>query len=111
MNDYDNFYSAVTRHMPLQGRFNKFNTESEIRFSKVICKKILRNLQNPVGWFTSKERSLSARSIQMEGPPTEKARRCLIAKRARGTRSSPLVSERSTRRAATSDTGRQRSRK
>ena len=47
----------------------------------------------------------------MEGPTTEKARRCLIAKRARGTRSSPLVVERSARRAATSDTGRQRSRK
>ena len=44
----------------------------------------------------------------MEGPTTEKARRCLIAKRARGTRSSPLVVERSARRAATSDTGRQR---
>ena len=38
-----------------------------------------------------KERSSTGRSFQADGPTTEKALRCIIAKRARGTKSSPLA--------------------
>src|SRR6218665_2262249 len=38
----------------------------------------------------SKERSSTGRSFQADGPTTEKDLRCIIAKRARGTKSSPL---------------------
>jgi len=45
----------------------------------------------------------------VEGPITEKARRCLSAERARGTKSSPRTEERRARREARSETGLQRS--
>ena len=45
----------------------------------------------------------------MERPITEKARRCLSAERARGTKSSPRAEERKARREARSETGLQRS--
>src|SRR6218665_503092 len=59
----------------------------------------------------SKERSSKGRSFHADGPTTEKALRCIIAKRARGTKNSPLAAERSTRRAVKTDTGQQRSRR
>src|SRR6218665_290030 len=40
------------------------------------------------------------RSFHADGPTTEKALRCIVSKLARGTKSSPLAAERSTRRAA-----------
>ena len=54
------------------------------------------------GWAISKERSSNGRSFHADGPTTEKALRCIIAKR--GTKNSPLAAERSTRRAAKTDT-------
>lgn len=50
-------------------------------------------------------RSSNGRSFHREGPTTESAWRCLVVKRGRGTRTSPLVAERSSRRTATSETG------
>src|SRR6218665_3432870 len=44
------------------------------------------------------ERSSKGRSFHADGPTIEKALRCIIAKRARGTKNSPLAAERSTRR-------------
>src|SRR6218665_1010337 len=74
-------------------------------------KKDFREMQNLEGWAISKERSSKRRSFHDDGPTTEKALRCIIAKRARGTKNSPLAAERSTRRAAKTDTGQQRSRR
>src|SRR6218665_550339 len=62
-------------------------------------------MQNLEGWAISKERSSKGRSSHADGPTTEKALRCIIAKRARGTKTSPLAAGRSTRRAAKTDTG------
>jgi len=42
--------------------------------------------------------------MDVNGLTTEKERRCMITKRARGKNSPPLVAERSTRRAVTSKT-------
>src|SRR6218665_2346296 len=56
----------------------------------------------------STERSSKGRSFHADGPTIEKALRCIIAKWARGTKNSPLAAERSTRRAARTDTGQQR---
>src|SRR6218665_671331 len=53
----------------------------------------------------------SARNAAQRGDHrTEKPLRCIIAKRARGTKNSPLAAERRTRRAAKTDTGQQRTR-
>lgn len=49
--------------------------------------------------------ALFGRSFQIKEHTNQDARRCLVAKRARGTKSVTLVAERITRRAATSDTG------
>src|SRR6218665_1112770 len=56
----------------------------------------------------STERSSKGRSFHADGPTIEKALRCIIAKWARGTKNSPLEAERSTRRAARTDTGQSR---
>src|SRR6218665_889583 len=64
-----------------------------------------------VGHQELKERSSKGRSFHADGPTTEKALCCIIAKLARGTKNSPLAAERSTRRAAKTDTGQQRSRR
>src|SRR6218665_2078590 len=63
------------------------------------------------GWAISTERSSKGRSFHADGPTIEKALRCIIAKQARGTKNSPLAAERSTRRAARTDTGQQRTRR
>src|SRR6218665_1124769 len=52
----------------------------------------------------SKERSSTGRSFHADVPTAEKALRCTVAKWARGSKSSPLAAERSTRRAAKPDT-------
>ena len=74
-------------------------------------KKDLREMYNLEGWTISTERSSKRRSFHADGPTIEKALRCMIAKRARGTKNSPLAAERSTRRAAKTDTGQQRTRR
>src|SRR6218665_1120823 len=71
-------------------------------------KKDLREME---GWAISTERSSKGRSFHADGPTIEKALRCIIAKRARGTKNSHLAAERSTRRAARTDTGQQRTRR
>src|SRR6218665_1501680 len=63
------------------------------------------------GWAISTERSSKGRSFHADGPTNEKALRCIIAKRARGTKNSLLAAERSPRRAAKTDTGQQRTRR
>jgi len=35
--EYDNFYGAVTQHIPLQERLNKSHHVSEIRSLKIVC--------------------------------------------------------------------------
>ena len=45
------------------------------------------------GEVISKVRSSTGRSFQAVGPTTEKALRCIIAKRARGIKSSPLAAD------------------
>ena len=60
------------------------------------------------GLAISKERSSTGRSVHADGPATEKALRFTLSKWARGTKSSPLAAERSTRRAAKTVTGQQR---
>src|SRR6218665_1316241 len=52
-------------------------------------KKDFREMQNLEGWAISKERSSKGRSFHADGPTTEKALRCIIAKRARGTKTHP----------------------
>src|SRR6218665_3897319 len=74
-------------------------------------KKDFREMSNLEGWAISKERNSKGRSFHADGPTTEKVLRCIIAKRARGTKNSPLAAERSTRRAAKTDTGQQRTRR
>src|SRR6218665_425089 len=74
-------------------------------------KKDLREMQNLEGEVISKERSSTGRSFQANGPTAEKALCCIIDKRARETKSSPLAAERSTRRAANTDTGQHKSRR
>src|ERR1700733_13982240 len=74
-------------------------------------KKVLSDLRKPVKFTGSSKRSSCGRSFQIDGPTIENARRWAVTKRARGTKSSPLVAERRTLRAATSDTGRQRLRR
>ena len=59
--------------------------------------------------FSGSKRSVRGSSFQVEGPNTEKARRCLSAERARGTKSSPQAEERKARREARSETRLQRS--
>src|SRR6218665_2648142 len=54
---------------------------------------------------------LKGRSFHADGPTTEKALRCIMAKRDQGTKNSPLAAERRTRRSAKTDTGQQRSRR
>jgi len=61
------------------------------------------------GQVISKERSSTGRSFHDDGPTTEKALYCTVAKWVRGTKSSPLAAECSTRHAAKADTGQQRS--
>jgi len=55
-------------------------------------------MQNLEGQAISKERSSTGRSFHPDGPTTEKALRCIVSKWARGTKSSPLAAQRSTRR-------------
>src|SRR6218665_406724 len=74
-------------------------------------KKDLREMENLEGWAISTERCSKGRSFHADGSTIEKALRCIIAKRARGTKNSPLAAERSTRRAARTDTGQQRTRR
>src|SRR6218665_548919 len=74
-------------------------------------KKDPREMQNLEGWAISTERSSKGRPLHADGPTIEKAPRCTIAKWARGTKNSPLAPERSTRRAARTDTGQQRTRR
>src|SRR6218665_1320779 len=56
---------------------------------------------------SAKERSSKERSFH-DNATTVKARRCTVGKWARGTKSAPLAADRSTRRAAKTDTGQQR---
>jgi len=49
------------------------------------------------------------RSFHADGPTTEKALRCIVAKWAQGTKSSPFAAERRSRRDAKTNTGQQRS--
>src|SRR6218665_428228 len=49
-------------------------------------KKDFREMSNLEGWAISKERNSKGRSFHADGPTTEKALRCIIAKRARGTK-------------------------
>ena len=70
---------------------------------------VLRSLQKEDMLFRGSKRSERGSSVQIEGPITEKALRCLIsAERARGTKSSPRAEERRARREARSETGLQR---
>src|SRR6218665_1258319 len=46
---------------------------------------VLRSLQKEDTLFRCSKRSVRGSSFQVEGPTTEKARRCLSAERARGT--------------------------
>src|SRR5688572_25679111 len=69
MNDYDNFYSAVTRHMPLQGRFNKFTLNQRYTFSKKYVLSLDLN-DSIVG----AARIEGGMLFQHLGPATEKAR-------------------------------------
>src|SRR6218665_1370789 len=54
-------------------------------------KKDFREMSNLEGWAISKERNSKGRSFHADGPTTEKALRCIIAKRARGTKNSHLA--------------------
>ena len=55
------------------------------------------------------QRGVGGRSFHADGPTTEKTLRCIVAKWARGTKSSHLAAERSTRSDAKTDTWQQRS--
>src|SRR6218665_1120017 len=55
---------------------------------------VLRCLQKKDTLFRSSKHNLRGSSFQVEGPITEKARRCLSAERVRGKKSSPLAEER-----------------
>src|SRR6218665_1884335 len=68
-----------------------------------------RSLQKEDTLFWGSKHNIRGSSFQVEGPITEKARRCLSTERARGTKSSPRVEERRARREARSETGLQRS--
>ena len=71
--------------------------------------KCLKKLAEEDTLFRGSKRSVGGSSFQVEGPITEKARRCLSAERALGTKSSPRAEERSAQREARSETGLQRS--
>ena len=86
-------------------------TNTQRRSQPRTKKKDFWEIYNLEGWAISKERSPKGRSFHADGPTIEKALRCIIAKRARGTKNSPLAAERSTRRAAKTDTGQQRTRR
>src|SRR6218665_693526 len=70
---------------------------------------VLRSLQKEDTLILGSKRSVRGSSFQVEGPITEKARRCLSAERARETKSSPRAEERRAQLEAKSDTGLQRS--
>src|SRR6218665_445813 len=54
---------------------------------------VLRSLQKEDALFRSTKRSVRGSSYQVQGPITEKARCCLSAEQAQGTRSSPRAEE------------------
>src|SRR6218665_3173798 len=55
---------------------------------------VLRSLEKEDTLFWGSRRSVRGSSFQVEGQITEKARRCLSAERARGTKSSPRAEDR-----------------
>jgi|SRR6218665_885425 len=62
-------------------------------YSEATKEKGLQTDVNLEGWVIRRDHSLKGRSFHADGPTTEKALRCIIAKRARGTKSSPLAAE------------------
>src|SRR6218665_2216629 len=93
-------YSAPSRNL-LRGALSPATVEEKIN--------VLRSLQREDTLFRGSKRSARGSSLQVEGPTTEKARRCLSAEWARGTKSSPRAEKRRARREARSETGLQRS--
>src|SRR6218665_1749318 len=89
---------------PLQG------TYSEALSVQLLPKiNVLRSFQKEDTLFRGSKLSVRGSSFQVEGPITEKARRCLSAERALGNKSSPRAEERRARREAKSETSLQRS--
>src|SRR6218665_1974540 len=84
-------------------------TYSELLSVQLLTKNVLRSLQKEDTLFRGSQRNVRGSSFQAERPITEKARRCLSAERARGTKSSPRAEKRSAWREAKSETGLQRS--
>src|SRR6218665_422770 len=66
-----------------------YSAYSEALPAQPWTKKDLREMQNLEGWAISTERSSKGRSFHADGPTIEKALRCIIGKRARGTKNSP----------------------
>src|SRR6218665_3884135 len=102
MTSYDNHTSFIPYIYiaPLQ------ETYSEVLSVQLQPKrKALRSLQKEDMLFQGSKRSVRGRLFQVEGPITEKARRCLSAEWAQGTKSSPRVEEQRARREAKSETG------
>src|SRR6218665_2363653 len=101
------FHSFIleTYIVPLQDT----TTQKRTQHSHCQRRKTSRKCKIWKGLAISNERSSTGRSFHADGPTTEKALRCTVAKWARWTKSSPLAAERSTRRAAKTENGQQRS--
>src|SRR6218665_2664574 len=78
-------------------------TYSEVLSVQLRSKRnVLRSLQKEDTLFRGSKQSVRGSSFQVEGPITEKARRCLSAERARRTKSSPRAEEQRAQREARS---------